>query len=58
MLAVSFFFTTTFALALHGSLILSSTNPAVDRHADAHEEQAEQHASAAPDSSVSDRPGP
>lgn len=28
MLAVSFFFTTTFALALHGSLILSSTNPA------------------------------
>jgi len=27
MLAVSFFFTTTFALALHGSLILSSTNP-------------------------------
>ena len=28
MLAVSFFFTTTFALALHGSLILSSVNPA------------------------------
>jgi photosynthetic reaction center L subunit len=28
MIAVSLFFTTTFALALHGSLILSSTNPA------------------------------
>ena len=28
MLAVSFFFTTTLALALHGSLILSSVNPA------------------------------
>ena len=28
MLAVSFFFTTCFALALHGSLILSVTNPA------------------------------
>src|SRR5579871_6127728 len=28
MLAVSFFFTTTLALALHGSLILSATNPA------------------------------
>ena len=28
MLAVSFFFATTFALSLHGSLILSSTNPA------------------------------
>jgi photosynthetic reaction center L subunit len=27
MIAVSFFFTTTFALALHGSLILSATNP-------------------------------
>jgi photosynthetic reaction center L subunit len=27
MLAVSFFFTTTFALGLHGSLILSVTNP-------------------------------
>jgi photosynthetic reaction center L subunit len=27
MLAVSFFFTTTFALALHGSLVLSATNP-------------------------------
>jgi photosynthetic reaction center L subunit len=27
MLAVTFFFTTTLALALHGSLILSSTNP-------------------------------
>ncbi len=28
MLAVSFFFATTFALSLHGALILSSTNPA------------------------------
>ncbi len=28
MIAVSFFFTTTLALALHGSLILSSANPA------------------------------
>ena len=28
MLAISFFFTTCFALALHGSLILSVTNPA------------------------------
>ena len=28
MLAVSFFFTTTFALSLHGALVLSSTNPA------------------------------
>ncbi|MCU0951846.1 MAG: photosynthetic reaction center subunit L, partial [Burkholderiaceae bacterium] len=28
MLAVSFFFTTTFALSLHGSLILSAANPA------------------------------
>lgn len=28
MLAVSFFFTTTLALALHGSLVLSATNPA------------------------------
>ena len=28
MLAVSFFFTTTFALALHGSLVLSAANPA------------------------------
>jgi photosynthetic reaction center L subunit len=28
MIAVSFFFTTTFALALHGSLILSVVNPA------------------------------
>lgn len=28
MLAVSFFFATTFALSLHGSLILSATNPA------------------------------
>ena len=28
MLAVSFFFTTTFALSLHGSLILSASNPA------------------------------
>jgi photosynthetic reaction center L subunit len=28
MIAVSFFFTTTFALALHGSLILSAANPA------------------------------
>jgi photosynthetic reaction center L subunit len=27
MIAVSFFFTTTFALGLHGSLILSSSNP-------------------------------
>ena len=27
MIAISFFFTTTFALALHGSLILASTNP-------------------------------
>ena len=27
MIAVSLFFTTTFALALHGSLILSATNP-------------------------------
>jgi photosynthetic reaction center L subunit len=27
MVAISFFFTTCFALALHGSLILSSTNP-------------------------------
>jgi len=27
MIAVSFFFTTSFALALHGSLILSATNP-------------------------------
>jgi photosynthetic reaction center L subunit len=27
MIAVSFFFATTFALSLHGSLILSSTNP-------------------------------
>jgi photosynthetic reaction center L subunit len=27
MIAISFFFTTCFALALHGSLILSSTNP-------------------------------
>ncbi len=27
MLGVTFFFTTTFALSLHGSLILSSTNP-------------------------------
>jgi photosynthetic reaction center L subunit len=27
MIAVTFFFTTTFALALHGSLILSSVNP-------------------------------
>ncbi|RTL72290.1 MAG: photosynthetic reaction center subunit L, partial [Hyphomicrobiales bacterium] len=27
MLAVSFFFTTTFALSLHGSLVLSATNP-------------------------------
>src|SRR5215470_15690932 len=27
MLVVSFFFTTTFALSLHGSLILSATNP-------------------------------
>jgi photosynthetic reaction center L subunit len=27
MIAVSFFFTTTFALSLHGSLILSATNP-------------------------------
>ena len=27
MLAVSFFFTTTFALSLHGALILSATNP-------------------------------
>jgi photosynthetic reaction center L subunit len=27
MLAVSFFFATTFALSLHGSLILSATNP-------------------------------
>lgn len=30
MLAVTFFFTTTFALALHGALILSSTNPPKD----------------------------
>ncbi|WP_271078467.1 photosynthetic reaction center subunit L [Aurantiacibacter sp. MUD61] len=28
MLAVSFFFTTTLALALHGALVLSATNPA------------------------------
>jgi len=28
MLAVSFFFTTTFALSLHGALVLSSANPA------------------------------
>ncbi len=28
MLAVTFFFTTTFALSLHGGLVLSSTNPA------------------------------
>ena len=28
MLAVTFFFTTTFALALHGSLVLSAVNPA------------------------------
>jgi photosynthetic reaction center L subunit len=28
MIAVSFFFATTFALSLHGSLILSATNPA------------------------------
>jgi photosynthetic reaction center L subunit len=28
MLAVTFFFTTTFALSLHGSLVLSATNPA------------------------------
>ncbi|MFM9915146.1 MAG: photosynthetic reaction center subunit L [Rhizobacter sp.] len=27
MLAISFFFTTTFALSLHGALVLSSTNP-------------------------------
>jgi photosynthetic reaction center L subunit len=27
MIAVTFFFTTTFALALHGSLVLSATNP-------------------------------
>ena len=27
MIAVSFFFTTTFALALHGALVLSATNP-------------------------------
>ena len=27
MMAVSFFFTTTFALALHGALVLSATNP-------------------------------
>jgi photosynthetic reaction center L subunit len=27
MLAVTFFFTTTFALSLHGSLILSAANP-------------------------------
>jgi photosynthetic reaction center L subunit len=27
MIAITFFFTTTFALALHGSLILSATNP-------------------------------
>jgi photosynthetic reaction center L subunit len=30
MIAVSFFFTTTLALALHGSLILSAVNPAKD----------------------------
>jgi photosynthetic reaction center L subunit len=30
MLAVSFFFTTTFALALHGGLILSAVNPPKD----------------------------
>jgi photosynthetic reaction center L subunit len=28
MIAVSFFFATTFALALHGSLILAASNPA------------------------------
>jgi len=28
MIAVTFFFTTTFALSLHGGLVLSSTNPA------------------------------
>jgi photosynthetic reaction center L subunit len=27
MLAVSFFFTTTFALSLHGSLVLAAANP-------------------------------
>ena len=27
MIAITFFFTTTFALALHGSLVLSATNP-------------------------------
>jgi photosynthetic reaction center L subunit len=27
MLAITFFFTTTLALAMHGSLILSVTNP-------------------------------
>jgi photosynthetic reaction center L subunit len=27
MLAVSFFFTTTLALSLHGGLVLSATNP-------------------------------
>jgi photosynthetic reaction center L subunit len=32
MIAVSFFFTTTLALALHGSLILSAVNPAKDRN--------------------------
>ena len=31
MLAVTFFFTTTLALSLHGSLILSATNPGGDR---------------------------
>ena len=28
MIAITFFFTTCLALALHGGLILSSTNPA------------------------------
>ena len=32
MIAVSFFFTTTLALALHGSLILSAVNPPKDRN--------------------------
>lgn len=31
MLAVSFFFTTTLALSLHGALVLSAVNPARDR---------------------------
>ncbi len=32
MIAVSFFFTTTLALALHGGLVLSSVNPAKDEN--------------------------